>query len=358
MTTEEQWFFLADQEQQGPYALNQLQQMADSGALTPETLVWRDGMAEWVPAGSLENFLQWPQAAAPVQPVAVSPVLQTGPAMVTGAAAASPAPIGVGPAASMAQPSTVPRTSTMALISLILGILSIPLMFICLGWFTAPVALILSIVALTRIPGPMGNVKGKGLAKGGLVTSLLAMVIYGIFVFFVVKNAEPLGASAKALDKAENLIMSGSNGSAHGNTPQAKTMAGQYSALIEEMQKEFFVREGDAPKIQISGGKFLTFCQLNEGSVVYLVHVPELRSYEGDAEDSMVELAWAVANQVSQAGGSPLQPGDKMLVGVRGTFLYADIVEGVVGGEDPTRLNLDDDELKLYFETDEVEAAP
>lgn len=354
MAGDEQWFFLVGEEQQGPMTLGQIQELAHSGALTPETLVWREGMAEWLPAGSLENFVQWPQAA-PAQPVLQTGALQTGvaapaPNLVGGVAGVTPG--GVGGAA---QPM-MPRRSNAALMSLILGIASIPLTFLCIGWLVAPVAIILAIVAFTRIPGPMGNVNGKGMAIGGLVTGIVSLLMFGGMIL-IAKNAPEPSAAASAISDAETSIMSGSGGVAKGNSPQAKLMAASYSTNIDAMQKVFFVREGDKPKLQISGGKFITYCQLNEDSAVFLVHVPELRKYKDGAKESMVELAWTVANVVCEEEGSPLEEGDALFVGVRGAMLYADIVEGKVGDENPTRSGLESDDLELYFAPPSEEGA-
>jgi len=43
-------------QQSGPFDLNKLEQMGRSGQITRETLVWRDGMAEWAAAGGLAEL--------------------------------------------------------------------------------------------------------------------------------------------------------------------------------------------------------------------------------------------------------------------------------------------------------------
>jgi membrane protease subunit (stomatin/prohibitin family) len=45
-----QWFIGVDGRQQGPFDTDALAEQARSGALTPATLVWKDGMAAWAPA--------------------------------------------------------------------------------------------------------------------------------------------------------------------------------------------------------------------------------------------------------------------------------------------------------------------
>ncbi|KUP97008.1 antifreeze protein [Thermobifida cellulosilytica TB100] len=47
---QQQWYIAVNGQQQGPFDLAGLQAQAGSGALTPATLVWRTGMAQWTPA--------------------------------------------------------------------------------------------------------------------------------------------------------------------------------------------------------------------------------------------------------------------------------------------------------------------
>jgi hypothetical protein len=41
----------------GPYDMEQLRQMVQRGTLTRDTLVWREGMVQWVPAGTIRELL-------------------------------------------------------------------------------------------------------------------------------------------------------------------------------------------------------------------------------------------------------------------------------------------------------------
>ncbi len=53
-----QFFAAMGGQQAGPFDATQLKQMAVSGSLTRETLVWRQGMAQWTPAGSVMELAQ------------------------------------------------------------------------------------------------------------------------------------------------------------------------------------------------------------------------------------------------------------------------------------------------------------
>jgi membrane protease subunit (stomatin/prohibitin family) len=50
-------FFVAlEGKQSGPHGMDELRQQAGTGALTPETLVWKHGMAAWTPASQVDEL--------------------------------------------------------------------------------------------------------------------------------------------------------------------------------------------------------------------------------------------------------------------------------------------------------------
>jgi MFS family permease len=71
-----EWYYTRAGQQVGPVTSPQLRQAARSGELAPTDLVWKDGMAEWAPAGKINGlFASAPAAAAPVAaPAAAQPV--------------------------------------------------------------------------------------------------------------------------------------------------------------------------------------------------------------------------------------------------------------------------------------------
>lgn len=70
----EQWYVYKDQKQQGPYSFKQLTEQINSGEVTPEDLVWKEGMADWVKAELVEGLIPkkasapLPSGTAPVKP--------------------------------------------------------------------------------------------------------------------------------------------------------------------------------------------------------------------------------------------------------------------------------------------------
>jgi hypothetical protein len=99
------WFYMRDNERNGPVALDELRQLAATGALAREDTVWTVGMNQWTPAGDVPGVFQ----AAAAAPVHAAPSSAYAPAM-TSAPAASPTIHATAPAFTappMATPATV-----------------------------------------------------------------------------------------------------------------------------------------------------------------------------------------------------------------------------------------------------------
>lgn len=47
MSQPARWYVLDDGQQQGPFGLAAVREQVLAGAVTPDTWVWADGMAEW-----------------------------------------------------------------------------------------------------------------------------------------------------------------------------------------------------------------------------------------------------------------------------------------------------------------------
>ncbi len=70
MATDPIWFYLdAERRQHGPVEAGQLAELVRSGALRPDSLIWRDGLADWAPLSELAAELGIAPAAAPAAPM-------------------------------------------------------------------------------------------------------------------------------------------------------------------------------------------------------------------------------------------------------------------------------------------------
>ena len=78
----QEWRVLdGDGNEQGPYSFADLQSYYTSGNITHETMIWTEGLADWVPAGQVEGLLPdvpkiVPLAPAPTIAVETAPVAQ------------------------------------------------------------------------------------------------------------------------------------------------------------------------------------------------------------------------------------------------------------------------------------------
>jgi membrane protease subunit (stomatin/prohibitin family) len=64
-----QYFVAVNGQQTGPFPIATLQQMVQNGTLTKESLVWTNGMANWMPAGHVQDLSSiFPVAPPPMPP--------------------------------------------------------------------------------------------------------------------------------------------------------------------------------------------------------------------------------------------------------------------------------------------------
>ncbi len=152
-----QYFFADGDVQKGPFPIEGLR----AQGLKPDSLVWREGMSQWQRADSVAE-LAWvidaqpavaPAPADPspfVQGHAASPPYQAGyqPGPAYPTAGSSQAGAGYQPPLYYGGYASSPQSNGMAVASMILGILSIPMMFAyCLGTPCAVIAIVLGHIA-------------------------------------------------------------------------------------------------------------------------------------------------------------------------------------------------------------------
>ncbi|MEK7950216.1 GYF domain-containing protein [Luteolibacter soli] len=159
-----QWYYGSSAGQTGPVEEHELRTLIASGGVGPETLVWRDGMKDWLPLQSVPEL----------QVNAISPY-QTQMS-----------------AASGGVPGYYMPTSGLAIASMVCGIVCI-LLCVYHGLLGLP-AVICGHLALSQInssPLPMG---GRGMAIAGLVLGYLgitASVGFIAFFVFAISSAHP-----------------------------------------------------------------------------------------------------------------------------------------------------------------------
>lgn len=147
------WHYVNENREQAEVPDGNLEALVSSGAVTHDTLIWQDGMPDWLPA-SLAVPELFPDA--PVTPVPY--------------AAATDQPDAYASDGQQAYPAT-PKTSGLAIAALICGILGLTTCWI----FSAIPGAVCGHMALSQIRLANGQIGGRGLAIAGLVTSYIAI---------------------------------------------------------------------------------------------------------------------------------------------------------------------------------------
>src|SRR5437868_1825862 len=60
----DQWFYETNGKQVGPVDKDTLQILVDKGVVQHQTLVWREGLTEWVPASRIKGLISGPPPIA------------------------------------------------------------------------------------------------------------------------------------------------------------------------------------------------------------------------------------------------------------------------------------------------------
>jgi hypothetical protein len=138
----------------------------------------------------------------------------------------------------------------------------------------------------------------------------------------------------KELKAADELIDTSRNGVTHGNTPSAREAAAGFSTGMKQMTGALFT--GGSKTNLMTDGDFLTYCHEGTEAVVFLCHVPSLRSYKSEeSKGALDSIAWAVASRA--ASGMKGADEGKLMVGLRGISSYGSILSGDLGADEPTK---------------------
>ena len=145
----------ADGREYGPITADQLREWIAEGRANAQTRAQAEGAAQWKP---LTEYLEFAPALGRTPPLWPAP-----------------GPISITP---------TPRTNSLAMMSMVMGILAMTCgMCCCYGLPFNVLGIVFSLVALAQIRNEPRLQEGRGLAIAGLVLSLLSLVL--AFLFFV-----------------------------------------------------------------------------------------------------------------------------------------------------------------------------
>ena len=153
----EQWYYGENGQRLGPIPEADLGSLIAAGRIGPATLIWREGMAEWLPLGQVSA-----QGGLAVLP-----------------------PSG---GYDLLRPAT---TSGLAIASMVCGILGLVLSCMFLSILGIP-AVICGHMAMHQIENSRNHVVGRGMALAGLICGYLSLLIMlsmiGFMIFAMVNS--------------------------------------------------------------------------------------------------------------------------------------------------------------------------
>jgi hypothetical protein len=135
----------------------------------------------------------------------------------------------------------------------------------------------------------------------------------------------------------------------YGNTPAARELAETFAKEIQRLEPVFFTGGRGKDAFSLSEDHFITYCELTDERVCFLVHVPELKNYRDETRDVLATLTWDVATSVTKDLRARHER--ELGVGLRGALLYGVTLRGTPG-EDPTKKTgyaVDPDPLYEFF---------
>lgn len=169
-----QIYILRDNQQTGPFTEAEVRAELTAGSITPDTLVWWDGLPEW------KALSQTPLVTPPAAAAAVAAAPLTPPPVVV----ATDVPLGS-------------RTSGLAIASLATGILG----FIC-DPFLAITAVVLGHIARSQIRKDP-TLKGGGMALTGLIFGYFWIVVLIIALPYYFKMSKDIQAKIQQIQEQQ-----------------------------------------------------------------------------------------------------------------------------------------------------------
>lgn len=159
------WFYGKDNTQHGPVSDLEVRNLISTGQITQDTIIWREGMTDWLPMKSVPDFQ-------------ISQEANQG-AMAQGTpGAATPYAAGQAPYA-----GAVP-TDGLSIASLVCGILAIISCYIW-GLFGLP-AVICGHMSLKKIKNSPVPIQGKGMAIAGLITGYIGIALQLVVIIVII----------------------------------------------------------------------------------------------------------------------------------------------------------------------------
>ena len=139
--------------------------------------------------------------------------------------------------------------------------------------------------------------KGHTMTRTRSISTLLLTLTLFAFTGCGEGTSTPKSPSEQAFNDANLKITSSTEGIFYGNSAQARQMAKAFSKNMFDREGALFTGGKEDRKITLTDENFLTYCQANEKSVLFLVHVPQFKRYKDKVRDALLALAWMTASE-------------------------------------------------------------
>jgi|CXWL01.1.fsa_nt_gi hypothetical protein len=225
------------------------------------------------------------------------------------------------PAAQAAPLGWAISSLVVAVLSFFLGIILGKWSFV--GYLAAVVLGISALVKSRHAPSATGTRAISVLGIGCAALPLGFAMMFSALALLVATG--PPGGSARssgadAFDRANERLFAYDSEEGFGNNPEAKDLAVRLAGIMRVMEKIAFTGGRKDDTASLTKGHFLTHCEMREGKITFLVHVPELKNYAPDARKGLLDLAWTSAKVVTEGVRSGRDV--TLAVGLRGILLY------------------------------------
>ena len=182
---------------------------------------------------------------------------------------------------------------------------------------------------LSQQPKPPAG--GLWLLRGIIATPL---ILLGLMIFGIISNASSLESEKSKLPgyaeyrEANSHITRTTTTSGKGDGDAATRAAQAAATIVHEWFKSATTVDPDAPRKGIA-----VWCELGPDRALFLIKIPELRSFDDDSKNEISHAAWIAAQLATH--DLNLAPGAELAVAVRGAALYDRMLVGTVLAEYP-----------------------
>jgi hypothetical protein len=162
----------------------------------------------------------------------------------------------------------------------------------------------------------------KKLVRGLAFVAVALIIGLGFYLVYRSASAAARQPGAAEFRDASNLVGPiGAPGS--GNSEKATKMASDMSKLMKDFREQAYSHAAKK-SIMDAADEFRTYCYLQEGQCVFLIHVPELRRFKPEAKQSLAESAWFFAQGLLGKRGERM----RLAVALRGLTSYDRVLTG------------------------------